>query len=73
VPKTYQLAGTNYVFSHSTIDYVVSYDVPTFLTTYIHRVGRTARAGRSGTAITIVDKVRIWEGIRNSKVLAQPV
>ena len=41
-----------------TIDYIISYDVPIFLTTYIHRVGRTARAGRQGTAITIVEKVK---------------
>ena len=38
------------------IDYVVSYDCPHFIKTYIHRVGRTARAGCAGTAITIVDK-----------------
>lgn len=34
--------------------YVVSYDPPLFLKTYIHRVGRTARAGRKGTAYTIL-------------------
>lgn len=39
-----------------TVDYVVSYDLPKFVTTYIHRVGRTARAGRQGTAITIIEK-----------------
>ena len=36
------------------IDYVISYDSPAFVKTYIHRVGRTARAGRAGTAITLV-------------------
>ncbi|KAK3102413.1 hypothetical protein FSP39_011231 [Pinctada imbricata] len=34
--------------------YVLSYDPPKLLTTYIHRVGRTARAGKEGTAITFV-------------------
>ena len=38
------------------IDFVVSYDCPLFIKTYIHRVGRTARAGLPGTAITIVEK-----------------
>ena len=37
------------------IDYVISYDSPSFVKTYIHRVGRTARAGRAGTAITLVN------------------
>ena len=34
--------------------HVVSYDVPTSATTYIHRVGRTARAGKEGKAWTLV-------------------
>jgi len=38
------------------IDCVVSYDVPRVFTTYIHRVGRTARAGRPGTAYTLLEK-----------------
>ena len=36
------------------LQHVVSYDVPTSLTTYVHRVGRTARAGKSGHAWTLV-------------------
>lgn len=32
---------------------VVNYDVPTFIKTYIHRVGRTARAGRAGRSVTL--------------------
>jgi ATP-dependent RNA helicase DDX51/DBP6 len=34
--------------------HVVNYDVPHSITTYVHRVGRTARAGRSGSAWTLV-------------------
>jgi len=37
------------------IEYVISYDVPPSGTWYAHRVGRTARAGNKGTAITLVD------------------
>ncbi len=32
----------------------MSYDLPTECETYLHRVGRTARAGRGGTAISLV-------------------
>ncbi len=36
------------------ISHVINFDVPEDVETYIHRVGRTARAGRPGTAITFV-------------------
>lgn len=32
----------------------MNYDAPKQLTTYLHRIGRTARAGRDGRAITFV-------------------
>ncbi|KAJ1795201.1 ATP-dependent RNA helicase dbp6, partial [Coemansia sp. RSA 2399] len=36
------------------IEVVVNYDVPTHMSQYTHRVGRTARAGRDGRAYTLV-------------------
>ncbi|KAH7321004.1 P-loop containing nucleoside triphosphate hydrolase protein [Stachybotrys elegans] len=36
------------------LDHVVNYDLPPSVAGYVHRVGRTARAGRSGSAWTLV-------------------
>ena len=36
------------------IAYVVNFDVPATAEDYVHRIGRTARAGRLGTALTLV-------------------
>ena len=38
------------------ITHVVNYDLPMESETYVHRIGRTARAGASGVAITFCDK-----------------
>jgi ATP-dependent RNA helicase DeaD len=48
------------------LPYVLSYDIPEDADTYVHRIGRTARAGKEGTAITFVGEwdLDAWEGIR---------
>jgi superfamily II DNA/RNA helicase len=38
------------------ISHVVNYDMPQNLEEYVHRIGRTARMGRHGTAITFVSE-----------------
>mmetsp|Transcript_2966 Transcript_2966/g.5686 ORF Transcript_2966/g.5686 Transcript_2966/m.5686 type:complete len:562 (-) Transcript_2966:40-1725(-) len=41
------------------VDLVVNYDVPVQVEDYVHRVGRTARAGRKGLAVTLVTQYEI--------------
>ncbi|KAI4852892.1 DEAD-domain-containing protein [Aureobasidium sp. EXF-8845] len=50
------------------VDVVINFDLPGDSATYIHRVGRTARAGKSGTAISFVTQydVEIWLRIENA-------
>ena len=45
---------------------VLSFDIPEDADTYVHRIGRTGRAGREGTAITFVGEwdLDAWEAIR---------
>lgn len=38
-----------------TVDWVVQYDAPTEVTEYVHRCGRTARAGETGQSIIFLD------------------
>ncbi len=43
----------------SHVSHVVSYDVPVDFRKYVHRVGRTARAGRAGDAWTLVEEQEV--------------
>ena len=38
------------------ITHVINYDIPMELDSYVHRIGRTARIGKSGKAITIISE-----------------
>jgi ATP-dependent RNA helicase DDX27 len=38
------------------VDTVINYEAPQSLEIYVHRVGRTARAGRKGTALTLASE-----------------
>uniref|UniRef100_A0A914ZBS0 RNA helicase n=1 Tax=Parascaris univalens TaxID=6257 RepID=A0A914ZBS0_PARUN len=49
------------------VDAVLNYDVPSQSKDYVHRVGRTARAGRSGVSITFVTQydVEVYQRIEH--------
>jgi superfamily II DNA/RNA helicase len=47
------------------ITHVVNYQAPEDAMTYVHRIGRTARAGRKGSSVTFVD----WDDIPRWKLI----
>ncbi|KAL5161039.1 DEAD-box ATP-dependent RNA helicase 10 [Glycine soja] len=52
-----------------TVDMVINYDIPTNSKDYIHRVGRTARAGRFGVAISLVNQYELGWYIQIEKLI----
>ena len=43
------------------VSHVVNYDLPEDVDTYVHRIGRTARAGKDGVAATLVGEAEVRE------------
>ncbi|MEW9553461.1 DEAD/DEAH box helicase [Nonomuraea sp. NPDC050783] len=54
------------------VTHVVNYDCPTEDKAYVHRIGRTGRAGRTGIAVTFVEweELTRWKMINNMLGLA---
>jgi ATP-dependent RNA helicase DeaD len=40
----------------TTVSHIINYDIPDDVETYFHRIGRTARAGANGTALSFVSQ-----------------
>jgi len=53
------------------VDCVINFDIPTNSKTYIHRVGRTARAGKSGKSIRFVTQYDVEVFQRLEKLLGK--
>ena len=60
------------------VSHVINYDLPSSAEVYVHRIGRTGRAGREGAAITILDPreqrlLRSIEQHTKAQVIVVPV
>jgi len=44
----------------SLVSHVINFDLPTNYEDFVHRIGRTARAGNKGDAITLIDPADEW-------------
>ncbi len=49
------------------VTHVINWECPEDEKTYLHRIGRTGRAGNSGVALTLVD----WDDLHRWKMIAQ--
>ncbi|MCP3798562.1 DEAD/DEAH box helicase [Allokutzneria sp. A3M-2-11 16] len=56
------------------VTHVVNYQCPEDEKTYVHRIGRTGRAGRTGVAVTLVDwdEEPRWKSISEALELGKP-
>lgn len=56
------------------VTHVINYQTPDDPMNYVHRIGRTGRAGHEGTAVTLVgyDEVLKWTAIDSELNLGQP-
>jgi superfamily II DNA/RNA helicase len=52
---------------------VVNYDLPKFPEDYVHRIGRTGRAGRNGLAISLVNHAEGMNVKRIERFTKQPI
>jgi ATP-dependent RNA helicase DeaD len=60
------------------VSHVVNFDLPMSPEVYVHRIGRTGRAGREGSAITVIDPREqrlLWniEQLTKAKIVVTPV
>lgn len=60
------------------VSHVINYDVPAAAESYVHRIGRTGRAGREGVAITFAEprehrQLRNIEAQTRQKIVVKPI
>lgn len=57
----------------SMVSHVINFDLPLCYEDYVHRIGRTARAGNRGIAITLIDPAEEWHMKRIEKLIRMKI
>jgi ATP-dependent RNA helicase RhlE len=57
----------------SKVSHVINFDVPVNYDDYVHRIGRTARAGNEGVAITMIDTSEEWHFNKIEKIIRMKI
>jgi ATP-dependent RNA helicase RhlE len=55
------------------ISHVINFDIPTNAEDYVHRIGRTARAGASGTAVSLLTAEDVYEMAAIERLIGTPI
>ena len=57
----------------SRVSHVINFDVPSGYDEYVHRIGRTARAGNTGDAIILIDPAEEWHLKKIEKLIRMDI
>ncbi|WP_340111221.1 DEAD/DEAH box helicase [Maribellus mangrovi] len=57
----------------SQVSHVINFDLPRDYDDYVHRIGRTARAGNKGDAITLIDPSDEWHWKKIQKLIRKDI
>lgn len=57
----------------SMVSHVINFDLPTSYEDYVHRIGRTARAGNRGNAISLIDPSEEWDLMKIEKLIRMKI
>ncbi len=57
----------------SLVSHVINFDLPPNYEDYVHRIGRTARAGNKGDAITLIDPSEEWHLKKIEKLIRMEI
>lgn len=57
----------------SQVSHVINFDLPRDYDDYIHRIGRTARAGNKGDAITLIDPADEWHWAKIQELIRKNI